>query len=59
MERTDGEILEAILGLIGKDDDLLGAFAAAIEEPRENLEQFIDFVEIPELTRKTPQDLKK
>lgn len=57
--KTDKEILEEILGVIAKDEDLLCAFAACIEVPQEQMEEFIDFVEIPELTRKLPNNPRR
>jgi hypothetical protein len=43
------EIVEAVLDLIGKDDDLTAAVASAIGVPEKEFGDVIDFVVIPEL----------
>jgi hypothetical protein len=55
---NDKETLERILKLIGRDDELLETVATCIEITPEELGDFIDFVEIPELTRSNKQDVK-
>jgi hypothetical protein len=49
------EIVEKILNTIGKDDDLLQAFALAIGESEKDLGQFIDYAEIPEIPCHVPE----
>ena len=46
------EIVEAVLNLIGKDDDLTAAVASAIGVPEAEFGDVIDFVVIPELVCK-------
>ena len=56
---SNKETVEAVLGLIGKDEDLVTAFAAALDIPEKEFGDCIDFVVIPELICKggspTPQ----
>ena len=46
---SNKEIVEAVLDLIGKDDDLAAAVATAIGVPEKEFGDVIDFVVIPEL----------
>lgn len=48
---NDKELFEKILETIGRDDDFLVAFANVLGVTEQQLGDFIDFVEIPELTR--------
>lgn len=47
--KSPREIVEAVLELIGKDDDLTAAVASAIGVPEKEFGDVIDFVVIPEL----------
>ncbi len=54
---SDREILEKILSTIANDEDLTQTFALVIGLENEELENFLDYVDIPELTRKGHHEL--